>query len=64
MHTDRVQNTGTYHKAICACKFVQAGRTGLTLMARTILLVSVVDDVKIIVINIVAEKDIGDEFHE
>jgi hypothetical protein len=34
------------------------------LMARTILLVAVVDDVKIVVINIVAEKDIGDEFQE
>jgi hypothetical protein len=33
-------------------------------MARTILLVAVVDDVKIVVINIVAEKDIGDEFQE
>jgi len=28
------------------------------------LLVTVIDDVKIIVINIVAEKDIGDEFQE
>jgi hypothetical protein len=33
-------------------------------MARTILLVALVDDVKIVVINIVAEKDIGDEFQE
>jgi len=30
----------------------------------TMLLVTVIDDVKIIVINIVAEKDIGDEFQE
>jgi hypothetical protein len=40
------------------------GRIDLTLMARTMLLVTVIDDVKIIVINIVAEKDIGDEFQE
>jgi hypothetical protein len=33
-------------------------------MARSILLVAVVDDVKIVVINIVAEKDIGDESQE
>jgi hypothetical protein len=33
-------------------------------MARTTLLVAAVDDVKIVVINIVAEKDIGDKFQE
>jgi hypothetical protein len=63
-HTHRVQNTSTYHEAIFACEFVKAGRVGLTLMARTMLLVAVIDDVKIVVIKIVAEKDIGDEFQE
>jgi hypothetical protein len=33
-------------------------------MARTILLVAVVDDVKVVVINVVAEKDISDEFQQ
>jgi hypothetical protein len=33
-------------------------------MARTMLLVAVVDDVKIVVINIVAEKDVGDKSQE
>jgi hypothetical protein len=33
-------------------------------MARAISLIAVVDNVKIVVIKIVAEKDIGDEFQE
>jgi len=55
-------NTATYHYAIFTCKFVNTGRVGLTLVAKTALLVSVVEDFEVIAINRFADKDIGDEF--
>ena len=48
----------TYHYAVVACKFVKAGRPGLAILT----LVAV--DHKAVVINIAADEDIGEEFHE
>lgn len=57
-------NTGTYYYAILARKFVQTRRVGLTLMTRTTLFVGVVEDLEVVLINVVAGEDIGDEFQE
>jgi hypothetical protein len=54
----------TYHYAIFARKFVKAGRVGLTLVVRTTSLVGTVENVEVIVINVVASKDIGDKFED
>ena len=52
----------TYHYTVLTCKFVNTGRVGLRLTARTTLLVTVVKDIEVITINVVADKDVGDEF--
>ena len=61
-HTHYAQSAGTYHHAISARKFVKAGRVSLTLFAGNILFVAAVEDVEVVAINSVADKDIGDEF--
>ena len=55
-------NASTYHYAVVARKFVNAGRCGLALAVRTTLLVGGLENVGVIVINIVAAKDIAEEF--
>ena len=60
--THYAQSTCTYHHSIFAREFVKAGRVGLTLVAGTILLVATVEDLEVVAINSVANKDIGDEF--
>jgi hypothetical protein len=55
-------DTDTYQYAIFTYKFVNTSRVGLTLAARTTLLVVVVEDFEVIVINRFADKNIGDEF--
>ena len=55
---------GTYHNAVLAREFVKAGRVGLALVFRTTLLVSMIENVDVVMINVVAVKDIGDEFQE
>ena len=57
-----LKNTGTYHHAVLAPKFVKAGRIGLTLVVRTTLLVRLVEDFEVIVIDVLAKKHIGDVF--
>jgi len=57
-------NTGTYHDAAIAPKFIKARRVGLTLITRITLLVCMFEDVEVVVINVIACKDIGDEFQE
>ena len=52
---------GTYHYAIIARNFVNAGRFGLALVARNIFLVGGLEDCKVVVINVIAVKDISDE---
>ena len=54
----------THHYAVLACKFVKARRFGLALVVRTTLLVGAVYGVEVVVINVVAVKDIGNEFHD
>ena len=54
-------HVGTYHYAVIARKFVNARRSGLALVAGTTFLVGGLEDFKVVVINIVAVKDISDE---
>jgi len=53
------KNFGTYHYAVVACKFVKASRIGLRLFTQTTVLVGGVEDFEVVVINILAGKDIG-----
>ena len=62
--TITLKNTGAYRYAVLTCKFVDTGRVGLTLVARTPLLIAVVEDLEVVVIDIFAEKDIRNEFDE
>ena len=55
-------DTCTYCYAIITCKFVNTGRVGLTLAAGTSLLVLLVEDVEVVAIKGITNKDIGDEF--
>jgi len=59
-----VINTSTYHYSVLACEFVEVGRIGLALVVRTTLLVAMVKGVVIVVIDVVAMKDVSDEFQE
>ena len=59
-----LKNTGDYRYAVLTCKFVGTGRDGLTLVARTPLLIFVVEDLEVVVIDIFAEKDIRNECDE
>ena len=52
----------TYHYAVLARKLVKSGRVGLALVVRTTLLVGMVENVEVVAIDVVASKDIGDEF--
>ena len=54
----------THHYAIFTPEFVQAGRVGLSPVARTTLFVGAIEDFKVVAISIVADKEIGEEFHE
>jgi hypothetical protein len=63
-HTHHVENTRTYRHAVHARELIQAGearRVCPTLVVRTTLLVEAVEDVGVAVVNVSAEKDIGDE---
>jgi len=57
-------NASTYHYAVLAREFVKADRVGLALVARTTLLVGVVKGIEVIVIGVIAVKDIGEELQE
>jgi len=61
-HTLLFANAGTYHHSVHACNFVKSGRVRLALVVGTTSFVGVVEDVKVVVINVIACKDIGDEF--
>ena len=54
-------HAGTYHYAVIARNFVNTDRFGLALVAGTTFLVDGLEDSKVVVINIVAVKDISDE---
>ena len=53
-----------YRYTILARKYINVGLLGLTLILRTSLLVTAVEDVEVVVIDTLAATDIGDEFHE
>lgn len=59
----RFKDSITYHYTVPALEFVKECALDPTLIAGITLLVRVVENVKIIVINIFAVKDIGDELH-
>ena len=61
-HTHNIHNTYTYHSTVLAPKLVKSGRVGLALVVMATLLVGIVENVEVVVINVVASKDIGDEF--
>ena len=58
------RHAGAYNYAVLARKFVKVGRVGLALVIRTMLLVGVLERVEVVVVDVVAVKDIGDEFEE
>ena len=55
-------NVGTYHYAVVARQFVKASRIGLGVIVQTTVLVGAVEDFEVVVINILAGKDIANEF--
>ena len=56
------KTTGTYHGAVPACKFIEAGRIGLTLVFRTTLLGGMLENPEVVAVNVVTSKYIGNEF--
>ena len=54
----------TYHPAVFAREFVKADQGSPTGVVRATLLVGMVEDVKVVVINIIPGEDIGDELQE
>jgi len=62
LHTLVTSTAGesTHHHAVAARKLIEVGRFGLTLIMSTTLLILVIKDFKVVVINVVAVKDIGD----
>ena len=63
-HVHHIHNTHTYRDAVLAPKLIKSGRVCLALVVRTALIVGMVENVEVVVINIVASKDIGDEFQD
>ena len=54
----------THHYAVLARKFVKSGGVCLALGVRTTSLVGIVEDVEVVVVNVVASKDISEEFQD
>ena len=54
-----MRHIGAYHYAILAPELVNADEVGLALIIRTTLLVGVVENIEVVVINILADKGIG-----
>ena len=57
-------NLRTYHQAVLTRKLVKAGLVDPTLVLKTTMLVDVVEDGKVVVVNIITGKDIGNEFQD
>ena len=57
-------NADTYHHAVVATKLVKARRVGLALVVRTTSLVGMVEGVEVVMTNVVAGQDIGDELQD
>ena len=64
MPIHQVQNAGAYQYTTFALTFIKLGRVCLTLGTRTALLIGTVEDVEVVIIDSVADKDIDDEFQE
>ena len=52
-------DSGAYHDAILARKFVNAGGVGLALVGRTTLLVGTVENVEVVTSSVIPGKNIG-----
>ena len=63
-HTHYAQCTDTYYYTVVARELVEAGRVSPALVARTMLLVAEVKDFKVVAIDIVTDKYIGEVFQE
>ena len=59
-----MQNAGAHQYTIAALKLIKLGRVGLTLTGRTTLFVGVVKGLEVIVIYVLAAKNIGHEFDD
>ena len=57
-------NAYTYYYAILARELVKSGRVSLSLVVRTTLFVGEVQGVEVVMIEVVAVKDIGNEFQD
>ena len=55
-----LKRTSTYRYAVLARKLIQARRVGLTLVVRTTLFIVAVENIEVVMISIIADKDIGD----
>jgi len=53
-------NGGTYHYTVIALEFINAGQFGLALVASTTLLIGGLENFKVVVIDVVTVKYIGD----
>ena len=58
------ESTRTCHYSILARKFIQTGRVGLTVVVRATLFIGAIEDIEVEMINVIADKDIGDEFQD
>jgi hypothetical protein len=58
-----IEYAGAHQYTIAAPEFIELGIVGLTLTGRTTLFVVVVKGLEVVVINVIAAKDIGDELH-
>jgi hypothetical protein len=64
MPTHHLQSTHTHHYPVFAHKFVKARGVGLAFILGTTLLVSAVENFKIVLIDAVSSEDVGDEFQD
>jgi len=53
-----------HHYAVLARKFVKSGGVGPALVVGATSLVGIVEDVEVVVANVIASKDTGDEFQD
>ena len=64
MLTPHIKGSSAHYDAIATCKFIESGRVGLTLTARTTLLVGGSKGFEVVMVNIPALKNICDEFQD
>lgn len=63
-YTHYIHKGATYHYVIFAREYVKSGRLSPALCVGTTMLIGIVKDVELIVINVVADNDISDEFDD